>query len=170
MKKIGVFIVILLATFSCSEELDNHTTQENRIHAKDLEFLGVEHNEGLRDAFTFLKKSKGAKNNFDTKKELQSLEAFLISRTNSNTKYPKKSNQVGVDLVKKMFKNQTSTTKLDSKEKNVSNALSHEEKIYLNKLDEVLKSAKNKDANVYKRIEIIEDEIENNQKLNNNQG
>lgn len=170
MKKIGILTLVLLTVFSCSEELEENTIQhENRLLAKDVEFLGIEHNEGLQDAFTFLEKSKQDKGNFDIKSEIKNLETFLILRANSNSKYPKQSNQIGVELTKKVFKNPRYFTQPNEKGKRITDDLSVAEKEYLDQLDQILKNAKRGDLNISKRITDLENEIENDLELDNNQ-
>ena len=111
MKKIKLitFLTVVLgfAIFSCtneSAEIDNNISEV--IKAKNIEFVGIEHNIMLDETYEFLKNqsSKKSYKNKSSKNKKKSLEDFLISRVKTNRKYSDHSNEIGIENVKRIFK------------------------------------------------------------------
>lgn len=159
MKNLNLFTFLavfsLLAIFSCTKEMNDNTAIEDRITADQLEFIGVEHNAMLGETFTYLKE-----NHMKVTKD--DLEAFLVSKIRSNSKYTSQSNELGVDHTRTIFSdiNNTSTDLYTDK-----TPLSNTEKSYLDQLSEILLS----DVEVSTKVAKLEQDIQNDRSLNNQQ-
>jgi hypothetical protein len=64
-----------------------------RIQAAELEFIGVEHNEKLQDAFQFLVANRNSMGHKSPIANKQVLENFLIAQIEGNTQYPANMNE-----------------------------------------------------------------------------
>lgn len=127
-----------------------------RIQAAELEFIGVEHNEKLQDAFEFLvanKNSIGHKSPFANK---QVLENFLIAQIEANTQYPAEMNAIGVAYTKQLFVSSKSARQQVYSE---SLDLGENVKPYLEKLTNILSVEAFGDSRIHLEIKVLEETI-----------
>lgn len=177
MKKIKLitFLTIVLgfAIFSCTNEsieMDNNISKV--INAKSIEFVGIEHNIMLDETYVFLKKesSKKSYQNKSSKDKKRSLENFLISRVKANRKFSDRSNEIGIENVKRIFKEKQTFSKLSTYSKKTSSFLSDKEKAYLDSLNEILEKIDfTKNNNIEENISNLEKDIENEIDLSDEQ-
>lgn len=177
MKKIKLitFLTLVLgfAIFSCTNEsieMDNNISEV--INEKSIEFVGVEHNVMLDETYEFLKKQSSEKSykNKSSKNKKESLEGFLISRVETNKKYSDRSNEIGIQNIKSLFREKKTTSKSSTYSKKNSSSLSDKEKEYLDSLNDILEKIDfTKDNNIEKRISNLEKDIENNIDLSDEQ-
>lgn len=168
MTKIKLSILGLLAFFlsatifiSCSKDSEEINSKEESITAKKLEFVGEDHNSILDKTYTFLKSN-------DQNQNKAKLEEFLIDDTKSNTRYSKKSNEIGIECIKKEFSRTTFASK-SLYSKNTTDELSIVEELYLDKLNLILSNVGFNDSNVFLNISKLEKEIEADEKLDDKQ-
>lgn len=159
MKQISKLLLGLLVTMilfqSCEKDENSLSTD---INAKQLEFVGVEHNKMLNEVYEFIKNE-----NIDKKTGKLKIENFLISKINSNTEYSNQSNKIGIDYTKDVFSrkiNLNSSLKLSSKKS--SNSLADN---YIDRLDQILTNIDFNDNSVLMTINSIEQEIEQDENL-----
>ncbi len=155
-----IFIAIISAIlFSCSSESDNDV--ETKITPNDIEFVGIEHNEMVGEAYDFLNQQNG-----NLKSAKTGIEEFLISKIRGNSKYSTESNEIAVDYVRSVF-SQTSLKSLNTND--YSQYLSEKENFYLQKLDEILTDVGFNNAEVPNKILALEKEIQNESSFSDEQ-
>ena len=151
--------------------MDNNSTLEI-INAKNIEFVGIEHNIMLDETYEFLKKqsSKQSYKSKSSKNKKESLEDFLISRIETNKKYSDHSNEIGIQSIKSFFKEKNTFSKSSTYSTKNSSSLSDNEKEYLDSLNEILEKIDfTKDNDIEESISNLEKDIENNIDLNDEQ-
>lgn len=173
LSKIAFAIILSLAFTACSDDTEENDNLQERISSKQLEFVGVEHNQMLNETFEFLSKNKNIfskSSKFSKNEKHELVENFLISKINSNSKYDKLSNEVGIRNTKKIFNNLQSKSNLSliSKTNELVGELSEKEIIFLNNLQNILNTSTTLDQ-INDRIDILNIEIENDLELTNEQ-
>jgi hypothetical protein len=160
---LGLLAFFLSATFfiSCSKDSEGINSKEELITAKELEFVGKDHNSILDKTYAFLKNNPQNQNK-------AKLEEFLINDTKSNTRYSQKSNDIGIECIKKEF-NRTSFASKSLYSKTTTNELSVIEESYLDKLNIILSNVGFNDNSVFLNISKLEKEIEADENLDNKQ-
>ena len=169
-----IYVVTLIFLVSCSEQENDTNVIENnsRITAKELDFIGKEHNEILERAFNFLNDNQDLisnKNNFD-KKEL--LLDFLVSDMRDIKKYPEEYIEAGISHTKKVF-NENDRSFLKNANNTifdeVINQLSQKEIDYLDSLNSILQQENVENNTILEDILNLEISAENDLELSNNQ-
>lgn len=168
MKQIKLSILGILAFFlsaiifiSCSKESEGLDSKEELITAKELEFVGKDHNAILDKTYAFLKNNPQNQNK-------ARLEEFLINDTKSNTRYSQKSNDIGIERIKEEF-NSTSSASKSLYSKKTADDLGVAEELYLDKLNVILSNVGFNDNNVFLNISKLEKEIEADEQLDDKQ-
>jgi hypothetical protein len=159
MKQISKLLLGLLLTMMVFQSCEkNGNSLPPDINAKQLEFVGIEHNKMLNEVYEFIKNG-----NIDKKTGKMKIENFLISIINSNTEYSTQSNNIGIDYTKDVFSNKinlNSPLKLSSNKS--SNSLADN---YIDRLDQILTNIDFNDNSVLTTINSIEQEIEQDENL-----
>ena len=173
-KLITFFAAILgYAIFSCTNEImEMDETITEVINAKHIEFVGIEHNMMLDETYEFLKTQSRKKSymNKSSKSKKEDLEDFLISRIKANRKYSDRSNEIGIENIKHVFKEKQTFSKFSTNSKKTSNSLSDKEKEYLNFLNEILEKIDfAQDNNIEESISNLEKDIESEDGLSDEQ-
>lgn len=160
MKKISklilVFVLILIA---CSEDKNSPLEIQNRITAKDLEFVGIEHNLGLEKTLNFLTDNKKELSKLPVQERSKSLQKFLIDNIDPDDKYSNISDEIGENGIRKVF-----SEIHYNKRQNVSlkvSTFSEDANIYLQRIQDIVETTNsNNIENVISRISDLEIEIE----------
>jgi hypothetical protein len=164
MKTIFKIILLVLAlSFSFQSCQNDQSSLTQRTNAKQLEFIGVEHNNMLNDAYLFLSTSKSSMAGRSNTSNKAALEQFLIAKIKGNVKYPESSNKVGINYVKEIFAN--SSQKLGRLSYSNNYELGEREKMFLDKLDEILSVSEFNNPSVIEEIKNLEKDIENENNL-----
>jgi hypothetical protein len=153
--KLVLGLIISLTLFQSCES--NETELAPDINAKQLEFVGIEHNKMLDEVYNFIKSEDITRKTGKSK-----IENFLISKINSNKEYSTQSNAIGINYTKDVFSkkvNLKSSLKLTNKSSN------SQADIYFDRLDQILTSIDFNDNSVLDEISLIEKEIELNGNL-----
>lgn len=153
MKRIYLSVLVVLVTLlSCNKD---DASENSKIKAKDLEFIGVKHNLIMASSLEFLEKeSKNKDYSLKTQSErIEDLQNFVISETVSN-EYSKESNEQAIKNIKNIFQ---------AKKYYTEENLSEIEQNYLDRLYQIIEEANFDIENdlTISRIEALETEIEN---------
>lgn len=169
MKKLKPFIILFLFLIgtlsfnSCSENESIEKT-EQKFKAKDLEFIGIEHNIMLEKSYDFLKENKISNKSSKIRKDLES---FLISTVEKNNKYPDYSNKMGIENIKLAFGNKRLSFK-NSISSNEELNLSEKVKYYLDNIYEILGEVDfSENDKIEKLISELERDVQNEEDLKN---
>jgi len=163
-------IIVSSVFYSCTNENSEINDVQESISAKQLEFIGIEHNQMLTETFNFLKDNKSSLSKKSGKQKKQLLEDFLVSKISSNSKYTKQSNEIGIGYTKDIFNKLNSNLNNNSRLNLQKEAgdLSEKEVSYLNKLQKIL--VLDIELNeVLERISNLEGDIQNEESLNDEQ-
>lgn len=153
-----VFGLLITMTFFQSCEKDDNSLS-TKINAKQLEFVGVEHNIMLNEVYDYIKNE-----NLNKETGKSKIESFLISKISSLKEYSKQSRDIGNNYAKDIFSKKiklNSSLKLANKS---SNSLTDN---YINRLDQILTNIDFNDNSVLEAINSIEQEIEQDGNLTN---
>ena len=128
------------------------------IQAAELQFIGIEHNEKLQDAFEFLVANQNSMGRKSMVSNKQAVEQFLIAEQESNTKYPASMNAIGVAYTKQLF---VSSKHQFTRQQVYPESLELGEKVksYLGKLNAILSVEAFGDPSVHQGIKILEETI-----------
>lgn len=171
MKRVFFSLVVVFTTLvgvvSCQRNQEDLKIEKAKlVTAQSLEFVGIEHNKKLDEAFHFLNSRYNqidflSKSDIEKKKEL---EIFLIKQTISDTRYSEKVNNLGVENIKKVFKANEKSVLLENVEETFSIKIPNNVKDYLQDLKVIInQNFKNKD--IKENIINLERKVEKDNKL-----
>lgn len=150
------FLFFLGLTFPFQACQQDSAPEIPSIQAAELEFIGIEHNEKLQDAFDFLTENQNSMGRKSMVSNKQAVEQFLIAEQESNTKYPASMNAIGVAYTKQLFVSSKSARKQVYSE---TLELGEKVKLYLEKLNSILSVEAFGDLSVHQEIKVLEETI-----------
>lgn len=153
-----LFLLAMTFSFQACEQDPALAPVTPTIQAAEVAFVGFEHNQMLQEAFEFLEENKSSMGRKSMVANKTSLENFLISRIEGNTKYSASMNAIGVAYTKQIF----ATSKQKFARHQVyseSLELGDKVKFFLNKLDTILSVEAFDDPGVAQEITVLEEAI-----------
>ena len=152
------FLFLLGLTFPFQACHQDPAPEIPTIQAAELEFIGVEHNEKLQDAFEFLLANQNSLGHKSPIANKQVLENFLIAQIEGNTQYPANMNAIGVAYTKQLF---ASSNKQFARQEEYFEGfeLGENVKFYLGELNSILSVENFGDTRVAQEIRVLEETI-----------
>jgi hypothetical protein len=170
LSRVAFAIVLSLTFIACSNEAEENNNLQERVSSKQLEIVGIEHNQRLKETFDFLTENKKILSKSSKIEKQEILEGFLISKINSNTKYDKRFNEFTVKYTRDIFINLKNKSKLsfENKTNELAYELSKKETFFLTELQNILTTSTTLNQ-INEKIDNLNIEIENDAELNNEQ-
>ena len=132
---------------------------QERLTSKDLEFVGIQHNQGLEKVYNFI-----VENKIDDKSKSKVVDFILeIAKENSRSD---EEFELASKLIKNSFSNNYSSDRLYTED--LTEKLSDIDKSYLDKLNDLLNNNYENSDQFTKAVAELENSIDGNKNLNNN--
>lgn len=158
--KLMLGLLITMTVFQSCEKSEADSSDNSlspKINAKQLEFVGIEHNKMLDEVYNYIKSES-----IDEKTGKSKIENFLISKISSNNEYSHQSNKIGINYAKDVFSKKINLNyQLKSANKSTNGLTDN----YVARLDEILTNIDFNNNSVLDAINFLEQEIEQNENL-----
>ncbi len=152
MKTFKLMAVAALFAIGFAACEKNESVLSPRIDAKQLEFVGIEHNEMLDEVYNFIKNES-----IDKKTGKSKIETVLISKISSKNEYSEQSNKIEINYAKDVFSKKIN---LDNSLKPINKSANSLVDNYIAELDEILTDINFNNDSVLEAINSLEKEIE----------